>query len=171
MSGLTNNPNEDAALLPGRCISYTSLFKWAFILQHLLALCTADTCLWPGLLTLSGNLICSRSLPVTMWPLYIPAHMKAETLWTEPQQLEQTRLTQHNTTDRALLQWELSTPWQNSSEARTLALFRGKAHWLAFRTHLEYSPLLTVGTLGMAPRCMGLCLSATPEPPIHGWPI
>lgn len=50
--------------------------------------------------------------------------------------------TQRNTTDRALLQWELSTPWQNSWETRILALFRGKVLWQAFWTHLEYSPLL-----------------------------
>lgn len=47
-----------------------------------------------------------------------------------------------NTTDRALLQWELSTPWQNSSETWMLALFGGKVLWQAFWTHLEYSPLL-----------------------------
>ena len=76
---------------------------------------------------------------------------------------------QRNTTDRALLQQKLSTPWQNSSETQMLALFRGKVLWQAFIQPSSTTSLtLTVGTLGMAPSSVGLCLSATTEHPIHG---
>lgn len=97
---------------------------------------TADICLWPGLLTLSGNIIWSLSLPMTTWPPYIPAHVKAETLWTEPG----AELTHGTTLLTGLCSSGNSPRLGQAPQTQMLALFRDKVHWQAFWTRLECSP-------------------------------
>jgi len=105
---------------------------------------TADTCLWQGSLTLSGNIIYSTSPPMTTWPPHVPAHTRRQRQLGQRHGNWSRADSQCNTTDRALLHWELSASWQNSPGTRMLAMFRGTVLWQAFWTHCQYNPSSTL---------------------------